>query len=88
MEASEQARKQARKRVKKKKNFQKALLTYVVVNAFFVVIWALGDGGYFWPVWVIAGWGIGMVFMAWNAYGNSDEVTEADIDRELKKTQA
>ena len=37
------------------------LLTYLVFMAFFVVLWALGGGGHFWPVWPMLGWGLGLV---------------------------
>lgn len=33
---------------------------YVLVNLLLVGIWAAGGGGYFWPVWPILGWGIGL----------------------------
>jgi hypothetical protein len=26
-----------------------------------VAIWALGGGGYFWPAWVIAWWGVALL---------------------------
>jgi hypothetical protein len=34
--------------------------TYVVINGFLVGVWFL-TGGYFWPIWVILGWGLGLV---------------------------
>jgi hypothetical protein len=37
---------------------------YVVVNAFLVGVWALAGGGYFWPAWVILGWGVAVVLQA------------------------
>jgi class 3 adenylate cyclase len=33
---------------------------YVLVNVFLIAIWAAAGGGYFWPVWPILGWGIGL----------------------------
>jgi class 3 adenylate cyclase len=36
------------------------LAVYVVVNVMLVGIWAASGGGYFWPVWPILGWGIGV----------------------------
>ena len=34
---------------------------YLSVNLMLVVIWLLTTpGGYFWPMWPIMGWGIGM----------------------------
>jgi class 3 adenylate cyclase len=33
---------------------------YVLVNLLLVGIWAASGGGYFWPIWPILGWGIGL----------------------------
>jgi class 3 adenylate cyclase len=33
---------------------------YVVVNLMLIAIWAASGGGYFWPIWPILGWGIGL----------------------------
>jgi len=38
-----------------------ALRAYVLVNVLLVVIWAATGAEYFWPMWVILGWGIGLV---------------------------
>ena len=53
---------------KKRANFKWSLLSYVLVNAFLIGIWALGDGGFFWPVWCMLGWGIGLTFQYFGAY--------------------
>ena len=34
---------------------------YVSVSVMLVAIWALTGAGYFWPIWPILGWGIGVV---------------------------
>jgi hypothetical protein len=34
---------------------------FVTVNLLLVVIWALTGAGYFWPMWPILGWGVGVV---------------------------
>lgn len=44
------------------------LLVYVVVNAVLVASWALGGGGFFWPVFLMATWGIGVLVNAYLAY--------------------
>jgi class 3 adenylate cyclase len=36
------------------------LAVYVVVNVMLIGIWAASGGGYFWPIWPILGWGIGV----------------------------
>src|SRR3954469_1985735 len=33
---------------------------YLVVNVMLIAIWAAAGGGYFWPIWPILGWGIGL----------------------------
>jgi class 3 adenylate cyclase len=33
---------------------------YVLVNLMLIGIWAASGGGYFWPIWPILGWGIGV----------------------------
>ena len=52
--------KQARIYVHKLRQFYTDVLIYGAVNLGLVLIWALSGGGYFWPIWVIVGWGIGL----------------------------
>src|SRR3954471_3730283 len=33
---------------------------FLVVNLMLIAIWAAAGGGYFWPIWPILGWGIGL----------------------------
>jgi hypothetical protein len=71
--------------LKKRRDFHGHLLVYVLVNAFFVVIWAVvGVHGFFWPVFPIVGWGIGVVMNAWDVYWRRD-ITEEDIRREIER---
>ena len=76
-------REQAIKRLKEKRAFKTHLVTYVVINAFLIGVWALSGGGAFWPGWVLLGWGIGLAFHGWNAYGGSRPITESEIRKEL-----
>jgi hypothetical protein len=43
--------------------------------------------GFFWPVFPIVGWGIGVVLNAWDVYRN-DEFDEEQIRREIERLQA
>jgi hypothetical protein len=75
-------REQAIARLKKKRDFRTHLLMYFAVNAMLVVIWAItSDGGLFWPIFPILGWGIGVVANAWDVYGRRP-ITEDEIRRE------
>ena len=47
-------------------------------------IWAATGAGYFWPIWVILGWGIGIVFHAWTVFGQKP-ITEDDVQREMQR---
>ena len=51
-----------------------------------VVIWAIGEGGYFWPVWVMLGVAIAIVVQGWKAYGPANRISEDDVQREMGRT--
>jgi hypothetical protein len=51
---------QVRDHVRKLRRFYTDVLIYAVVNIGLILIWAVSGGGYFWPIWVIIGWGIGL----------------------------
>jgi hypothetical protein len=44
-----------------RRDFQEHLRSYLMVMVLLVAIWALTGAGYFWPVWPMLGWGIGVV---------------------------
>ncbi len=77
-------RQQALARVQGRRDFGGHLIAYVVINAFLIAIWALTGAGYFWPVWVLCGWGAGLVLHAWDAFIRRP-VTDADIDGEMRR---
>jgi 2TM domain len=82
MEEDQELRQQAIVRLKKKSDFKAHLLAYVLVNAFLLVIWAATGAGFPWPIFPIFGWGIGVAFNAWDAYGRTTP-TESEIAREM-----
>jgi hypothetical protein len=80
-------REKAIKQLKKQRDFRGHLLVYVLVNAFLVAVWALTNpDGFFWPVFPIAAWGMGVVMNAWDVY-RGDEFSEAQIRREMERYQ-
>jgi len=80
----ESLRDKAVRRLKKKQDLHAHLLVYAMVNTFIVVIWAVTGGDFFWPVFPIVGWGIGLVMNVWDVYRN-EEPTEDQIRREIER---
>ena len=77
-------REQARKRVEKKHKFRGDVVAYVIINVFLIGIWVVSGAGYFWPGWVLAGWGVLLLLDAWNLYFRRP-ITEAEIDEEMRR---
>ena len=82
--SAEPERERIRKRLQDRRDFGSHLVAYVVVNTFLVLMWALTGAGYFWPAWVIATWGAGLVLHAWDTFLRRP-VTDADVDAELRR---
>ncbi len=49
---------------------------FAVMSLFFIAVWALSGAGYFWPVWPILGWGIGLAVQRARLIGPPDESDE------------
>jgi hypothetical protein len=77
-------REQAIKRLNAKKEFRAHVTAYVIVNIGLIAIWYFAGGDYFWPVWPLLGWGIGLAFHAWSVFGEK-QITEADIQAEIER---
>ena len=84
MDDHQDRREAAVKRVKARRDFKTHVAAYVIVNLFLIGIWALGDRGFFWPIWVMLAWGIGLAFNAWDVYFRKP-ISEQDIQREMER---
>lgn len=64
--------------------------TYVAINVFLFGVWFMTDrGGYYWPAWTHLGWGLGLAFHGFGAYGPGPSMMareEEKIRRGLGKT--
>lgn len=76
------------KLAKRRADFQYSLVSYFVVNAFLWIIWWFTSGRYGynharpWPIWLMIGWGIGLVFQYLGAYGGGKQNL---VDKEYEK---
>ena len=77
-------RAEARTYIEARRGFASHVVTYLVINGFLLFLWAFTTAGYFWPGWVMAGWGVALLLHAWDAFVRHS-VTEADIDAELRR---
>jgi 2TM domain-containing protein len=71
-------------RLRKKSEFRAHLLAFFVVNGAVVIAWAVTGGGFFWPIFLILAWGVGLIFHARDVY-RGDEPTEEQIRREMER---
>lgn len=80
---NDQLRELARARLIKRREFIAHLFAYVLINAFVIAIWLITGAGFFWPIFLILGWGIGLFFHGWDTF--SAPLSEARIDREIAR---
>lgn len=73
----------ARKRIQKRHKLRIDVAAYLVINIFLVAVWVFNGMGYFWPAWVMAGWGVLLLLDAWNLH-DQKPITEDDLDHELR----
>jgi hypothetical protein len=71
-------------RLQAKREFWTHLFVYVAVNGLLILVWAVSaGGGHFWPMWPLAGWGIGLAVHAWETF--QQPIGEDAIRREMDK---
>jgi hypothetical protein len=66
--------------------FKTNLFSYIAVNLFMIAVWYYGNLGgvhnYFWPIWPILGWGLGVTLHGIKAYGN---MSLFSVEKEYEK---
>jgi hypothetical protein len=80
----DEVRAEAIRRVRAKREFRQHLGVYVIVNLALVGIWAATGADYFWPIWPILGWGIGILFHGYSVFWQRP-ITEDEIQREMRR---
>ena len=75
----------AKRRVRLRKGVEWHAIIYLIVNAFLCAIYYLTTpNGYFWPIWAIVGWGLGLVI---HFVVIRSSLASAREDRELIKRE-
>lgn len=72
--------------LRKKRDLQAHALAYVAVNAFLIAIWFATGVGFFWPMFPLFGWGIGLAFNVWDVYSPATP-SEVRIEREMTRIE-
>lgn len=69
---------------KRRAAFKTSLSTYLTINVLLVAIWYFTSGSntYFWPIWSILGWGLGVFMKYLNAYHGQKLFS---VEREYEK---
>lgn len=76
---------------RKRASFKRSLYGYLIIVAFLWAVWyftngrVYGWGGFPWPLWVMIGWGLGLAFQYYDAYGPSGEDSVEKEYEKLKK---
>jgi hypothetical protein len=78
-------RRLAIRRADMKLAFRSHLFAYVIVNAGLVAINLLTSPGYFWAIWPIIGWGVGLAAHAVTVYMDGEGMRDRLIEQELDK---
>lgn len=70
-----------------RRGLQAHILVYALANLTQIVVWwAYTPEQFFWPLWSVLGWGIGLVFHVWGVYAGS-QLDEARIEREMNRIE-
>jgi hypothetical protein len=83
----EELRAEAEKRVRERVHLLEHIGTYIVVNGFLVAVWALSGGGYPWFLWVMAGWGVGLLLhiVAYFTGARGGAAQDRMVDKEMRR---
>jgi hypothetical protein len=79
----QELRARALKHLKAKRDLKGHVLAYVTVNLLLVAIWFTTGSGFFWPIFIILGWGIGLAFNIYDVL--SPEPGPDEVDEEMER---
>lgn len=83
---ADERRQEAIERLRKRSEFWGHLVAYVLVNTMLVLVWFFADGdrGFFWPMFPLFGWGVGLFFHSMDAFRRppSEDRIRREMDRQ------
>lgn len=85
-EEERELRQRAVKRLSDKRGLMAHCLAYVMVNLLLIAIWYTTSRDFFWPVFILFGWGIGLAFNAWDVLWPA--AGERQIQREMERLRS
>ncbi len=76
------------KLAKKRAAFKYQLLAYIFTNIFLTAVWffTAGINSYFWPFWIVFGWGFSLAFQYADCY-HRDNIYSAQTEYQKLKKQ-
>ena len=85
MNVTDSNRQAAINRLAAKREFRLHLAVFLVVNTMLIVIWAATGAGFFWPIWPIGGWAIGLAAHGFSLYFDRPLAEDA-IQAEMRRS--
>ena len=83
---NEQLRNHAIHRIRARQQFYLHLVFFLAMNVYLVFVWARSGAPFFWPIWAMFGWGIGLVGHASHVFGWQRPISEERIQREISRS--
>ncbi len=66
-----------------KAEWRRSFTTWAIFAVFFVILWVATGAGYFWPIFPILGWGVGVAVSGVQAYSRPDPIENPDQRKKL-----
>ncbi|MFD4193372.1 2TM domain-containing protein [Amycolatopsis thermoflava] len=71
-------------RLKQQRDYYQHVVDFVLFNGFLIVIRVLTGAGFFWPVFPLGAWGVGLITHTWDTF-SPNSPSERRIRREMDR---
>ncbi|MDX1450891.1 MAG: 2TM domain-containing protein [Acidimicrobiia bacterium] len=78
-------RERAIRRIRARRHLSIHFAFFLVMTIYLVTVWARSGSPFFWPIWAIFGWGIGLFSHAAHVLGWQRPISEQRIQREVDR---